>query len=277
MVGELCAASRWFSKPAPVSRRYSRCGRTGTLIEWQRRGRLSGLRPAFAQSQHAGAGGMTFTLPRPGPTFGLDAVAGQPRTERRDKHRAHPVWTPWDRIGLGVDQRRVAHLIPGKHNLFIAGVQTFGPEIARITGLPELRVGHGDGRVEKLGIDCTKHGGLQPAHHRNIVRVYSPASFCQLALHIENMARPAWRRQDAPKGSIRREAVAVVIAEPNDRVLPGQDHAVRIYSAHNGLPQVGLIPRLSRMQRDAMISPQRHHHCTVGAAKAIWVSAVLKS
>ncbi len=31
---------------------------------------------------------MTFALSRPGPTFGLDAVAGQPRTERRDKHRA---------------------------------------------------------------------------------------------------------------------------------------------------------------------------------------------
>ena len=80
---------------------------------------------------------MTFALPRPGPTFGLDAVPRQPRTERRDQHRAHPVRAPWDRVGLGVDQQRLAHLIPGKHNLFIAGVQTFGPEIARITGLAE--------------------------------------------------------------------------------------------------------------------------------------------
>src|SRR5947208_15856007 len=101
---------------------------------------------------------MTFALPRPGLTLGLDAVPGQPRTERRDKHRAHPIRTPWDRIGLGVDQQRVAHLIPGKHNPFISSVQTFCPEITRITGLVELRVGYGDGQVEKLGIDYTEHG-----------------------------------------------------------------------------------------------------------------------
>ena len=139
-----------------------------------------------------------------------------------------------------MDQKRLAHLIPGKHNLFIAGGQTLGPEIARITGLAELHVDHGDGQVEKLGIDCTQHGRLQPTRHRNVVRVYSPARFCQLAFQIENMARPAWRRQDAPKGSIRRKSIAVVLAEPNDRVFPGQDHAVRIYSAHGGLPQIGL-------------------------------------
>jgi hypothetical protein len=83
---------------------------------------------------------MTFALPRPGPTFGLDAVAGQPRTERRDKHRAHPVRTPWNRIGLGVDQERLVRLIPGKHNLFIADVQTFCPEVTHVTELAELRV-----------------------------------------------------------------------------------------------------------------------------------------
>jgi hypothetical protein len=32
---------------------------------------------------------MTFALPRPGSTLGLDPVAGEPCTERRDKHRAH--------------------------------------------------------------------------------------------------------------------------------------------------------------------------------------------
>ena len=29
--------------------------------------------------------------PRPGTTFCLYSLAGQPRTERRDKHRAHPI------------------------------------------------------------------------------------------------------------------------------------------------------------------------------------------
>jgi hypothetical protein len=57
------------------------------------------------------------------------------------------------------------------------------------------------------------------------------------------MARPAWGRQDTPKGGIRREAIAVVIAEPNDRIFPGEDHAVRIYSAHNGFLQTGSLER----------------------------------
>src|SRR6266446_8718950 len=43
--------------------------------------------------------------------------------------------------------------LPGQHNLFIAGLQTFRPEITHITGLAELSVGHADRQVEKLGID----------------------------------------------------------------------------------------------------------------------------
>jgi hypothetical protein len=96
---------------------------------------LSSLRPALAQSQYAGAGRMTFAVPRPWPAFGFDSVAGQPRTERRDKHRAHPIGTPWNGIGLGMDQQWIAQLIPSQQNLFIVGVQTFCPEIARVTDL----------------------------------------------------------------------------------------------------------------------------------------------
>src|SRR5947208_13320928 len=155
--------------------------RTGTSINSGAKLRLSGLRPAFAQSQYAGAGRMTFALPRPGPTFRLDAVPGQPRAERRNQHRAHPIGTPWNRVGLGVDQQRLSHLIPGKGNFFVAGVQTFGPEITHVTELAELSVGHGDGGVEQLGVDYPQYGGLQPTRHRNVVRVYSRASFRQLA------------------------------------------------------------------------------------------------
>ena len=41
------------------------------------------------------------------------------------------------------------------------------------------------------------------------------------------------------KSGDAREAIAVVIAEPNDRIFPGEDHAVRIYSAHDGCLQIG--------------------------------------
>jgi hypothetical protein len=88
--------------------------------------------------------------------LGLDPVVGEPRAERRHKHRAHPIGAPWNCIGLGMNQERLAHLIPGKYNLFIAGDEAFCPKIAHVTGLAELRLDHRNGRVEKLGIDYTR-------------------------------------------------------------------------------------------------------------------------
>ena len=62
----------------------------------------------------------------------------------------------------------------------------------------------------------------------------------ELAFHIENMAGPTRGRQDPPKGGIRRKDIIVITVEPNDRIFPGQDHTVRIYSAHGGCLQAVL-------------------------------------
>lgn len=45
-------------------------------------------------------------------TFCLNPIAGQSRATHRDQHRAHPLWTPRDRIRLGVDQEWLTHPIP---------------------------------------------------------------------------------------------------------------------------------------------------------------------
>lgn len=70
------------------------------------------LGPAFAQTQDAVTRGTTFALSRPGLTFCLNPIAGQSRATHRDQHRAHPLWTPRDRIRLGVDQEWLTHPIP---------------------------------------------------------------------------------------------------------------------------------------------------------------------
>jgi hypothetical protein len=98
--------------------------------------------------------------------LGLDPVVGKPRAKRRHKHCAHPIWVTRNRIGLGVNQERFAHLVPGKHNFFIASDEAFYPEITHVTGLAKLRVDHRNGTVEKLRIDSTqirhrKRGGKQ--------------------------------------------------------------------------------------------------------------------
>ena len=132
-------------------------------------GRLCCLGPAFGQTQDASTRGTTFALSRPGLTFCLDPITRQARATRRDQHRAHPVWPPRDRIRLGVDQEWLTHPIPSHEDLFIAGIEPLRPEIADVTGFAELRIGHGDSRVSKFGIDCANDGRLQPTRQRNIV------------------------------------------------------------------------------------------------------------
>jgi hypothetical protein len=96
----------------PMSRRRSRdCRRCSTL-----RGVLKKAYAAWVQLSHRPktqvTRGTTFALSRPGLTFCLNPIAGQSRATHRDQHRAHPVWTPRDRIRLGVDQEWLTHPIP---------------------------------------------------------------------------------------------------------------------------------------------------------------------
>ena len=63
-----------------------------------------------------------------GRPWASNPVVSEPRAERRHKHRAHSIGAPWNSIGLGMNQERLAHLIPGKYNLFVAGDEAFCPK-----------------------------------------------------------------------------------------------------------------------------------------------------
>ena len=115
--------------------------------------RLSHLSPALAEPEHAGAGRAALTVPGPRPAFCLPPVQSQSGAEGRDQHRAHSVGAPRDRIGLGVDQERLAEPVPCERDLLAVGLKTLGPEIARVPGPAELRVDDRDRRVAKLGVD----------------------------------------------------------------------------------------------------------------------------
>ena len=80
---------------------------------------------------------MTFAVLRPWPAFGFIPLRVS-RTPSAGISTVHiPYGRPWNEIGLGMDQQWIAQLIPSQQNLFIVGVQTFCPEIARATGLAE--------------------------------------------------------------------------------------------------------------------------------------------
>src|SRR5215472_4191441 len=155
--------------------------------------RLPSLGPALAKPEDAGAGAPPFAVPRPGPAFGIGSVARQSRAESGDKHRAHPIRTPRNRIGLGVDQEWLTQIIPSERDLLRAGLHSLRPVITGVAGFGELRVGHRNRQIPKVGVDGAQHRGLQPTSHCDVVRVDSPPAFGELAFQIQDAAGPAWR------------------------------------------------------------------------------------
>src|SRR5216683_2708069 len=97
------------------------------------------LGPAFGKRQGAGAERAAFALHRPGLAGGVDAVARQPRAECRDQEGAHAVFSA-ALARVGVDQQRVADIVPGQGDVLAGGIDPLGPEIARVAFLAERRV-----------------------------------------------------------------------------------------------------------------------------------------
>src|SRR5581483_9472858 len=107
------------------------------------------LGPALREGQRRGAEGPAFPLPLPGPAGRLPTVERQARAEGRDQHGAHAVAPP-ARAGLGVDQQRVADVVPGEGDVLAAGGDVLGPEVARIARLAESGVRDRDRGVGEL-------------------------------------------------------------------------------------------------------------------------------
>ena len=91
---------------------------------------------------------LALALARPRLALCFLAVDCQPCAERGDEERADTVGPRIGRlVGLRVDQQRLADVVPGERNLGIRGRNMFGPEIARVAGLLERRVDHGDRQI----------------------------------------------------------------------------------------------------------------------------------
>src|SRR5579872_2411899 len=193
---------------------------------------LARLGPALGEGKRAGAEGPALALPRPGLARRLDAVTSQSRAQRRHENRAHAVGPVGRRVRLRMDQQRVAHPVPGERDLLAMRSDALGPEIPIIAGLCEGRVGHGDRRVLELGIEHALDRRLQPARHRDVVGIDPPAVVRELALEIEHVPGPRRAEDDAPEARIGLVGVAVALAQPNERVLAREDHAVCIRHAH---------------------------------------------
>src|SRR5208282_368654 len=197
---------------------------------------LTGLGPALGKRQRAGAEGSSFALPRPWSAPRLDAVSCQAGAEGRDQESAYPIRTTGLRVGLGVNEQWIADLIPGQRNLLVPGDHPFGPEIARIPRFRELGIEHRDCRVSGFGVEHSLDGGLQPSRHRNVIGVDVPAIIRQLAVEVENVPWSGRASDDAPKARIRRVGTAVGLAQAYKRVLPGQDHTIRVGGHRRYLP-----------------------------------------
>src|SRR6185369_15747896 len=212
--------------------------------------------PALRERQRAGAERPAFPLPFPWLARGLDAVARQARAKGWHEHRAHAIWAARHRLGLRVNEQRIADVVPGEGDFLAARHCPLGPEIARIAGLAEFGVGHRDRRIQQLRIEHALDCGLQPARHGDVVGPDAPALLGQLALEIEHVPRSGRREDDAPEAGVGRVVVTVGGAEPDEGVLARYDHDVGVCSAHrSGLhpipAEVGIRRRSGQPQRRA--------------------------
>src|SRR5262249_32608081 len=96
----------------------AKASRARPIIRWRR---LPDVGPAFREGEGGGAEGPPLTLALPGASLGLNTIAGEPGAERRHQDRAHPVWAVGHRLGLGMDQERIAEIEPGEAQLFAVG------------------------------------------------------------------------------------------------------------------------------------------------------------
>src|SRR5215469_12682661 len=156
------------------------------------------VRPAFRECQRRCREGPPLALARPGLPLGLNAVADETCAERWYQYSAYAVAPVGDLVRLRVDEQRLADIEPSERDVFAVRLDVLRPKVARISSFGERRLGTGDRCVGKFGIEHALYGRLQPARHRDVVGIDAPAPFCQLALQVEDVARPGWRKDNPP-------------------------------------------------------------------------------
>ena len=89
--------------------------------------------PAFAERQGAGAERTAFAHAREGLSLGLDAVHRQPRGQAGDQHRADAIGPAVGAlVRIGVDQQRIADVVPGQRDRFVEGVDGLDRKSTRL-------------------------------------------------------------------------------------------------------------------------------------------------
>src|SRR5579871_1698973 len=114
--------------------------------------------PAFRECQRRRREWPALTLPRPGSTLRLYAIADETRAERRDQHSAHAVAPVGNLVRLRGGEERLTDLEPGQGDVFAVRPDLLSPEVARISGFGELCVRTGDRCVGKFGIEHALDG-----------------------------------------------------------------------------------------------------------------------
>src|SRR6516164_5763502 len=156
------------------------------------------VRPAFRECQRRCREGPPLALARPGLPLGLNAVADEASAERWYQYSAYAVAPVGDLVRLRVDEQWLADIEPSERDVFTVRLDVLSPEVAGISSLGKRRLRTGDRCVGKFGIEHALYSRLQPARHRDVVGIDAPAPVCHLALQVEDVAGPSWRKDNPP-------------------------------------------------------------------------------
>jgi hypothetical protein len=123
--------------------------------------------------------------------------------------------------------------------------------------------------------------GLQPPRHGDVVGVNAPAVLGQLALKIENVPRTRRAGDDAPKARICRVGAAIGLAEADERIFAGQDHAIGVGGHASTSLQAGRTAMLGHGRRrryaDTQHSGPLSISLTAGKNAFLFVELVLST
>src|SRR5579863_1457054 len=178
-----------------------------------------------------------------------DAVAREPRAQRRNQHRADAIGPVRHLVGFGVDQQGITDPVPCERDLFLMRHCTLGPEVARVAGLGERGIERWNVGISELGVEHPLHRRLQPARHGDVVGVNAPMTMRQLALEIEHVPRTNVTKDDAPEARIGGVGFSIFRAQTNEWILARKDEAMRISDGH------GVIFSLCRWRKYPGFAP----------------------
>jgi hypothetical protein len=156
--------------------------------------------------------------------------------------KRHRLFGPW----FCVDQQRVAAIVPSHFYFLVIRFDTLGPTVPKTAVFGESSFDDLNRGIRRLSVQHSLNAVLKTSGHRDIIRINAPTIVGEVALDIEDVAGTIVGEKNAPKAGIGRDGSIFRHAQPDERISPREDRAMRA---------CGIIASLYRIPTRDLASP----------------------